>query len=92
MPMQNIVGVVLVKELVLAEMDGHKRIKDMRIREVPCLRWGGSGAMLARVAVGEGGCGQGSRNTACLLVGGECLEQAPGTRHPFQGGPPSPQV
>ncbi|KAL6775935.1 hypothetical protein ACKKBG_A19145 [Auxenochlorella protothecoides x Auxenochlorella symbiontica] len=34
----NIVGVVLVKELVLAEMDGHKRIKDMRIREVPCLR------------------------------------------------------
>lgn len=35
---QNIVGVVLVKELVLAEMDGHKRIKDMRIREVPCLR------------------------------------------------------
>lgn len=34
----NIVGVILVKELVLAEMESKKKVRDMNIREVPCLR------------------------------------------------------
>lgn len=34
----NVVGVILVKELVLAEMESKKKVRDMNIREVPCLR------------------------------------------------------
>lgn len=39
---QNIVGLILVKELVLVDEDAGVRVRDLRLREVPFLRWGGA--------------------------------------------------
>lgn len=35
---QNIVGLILVKELVLVDEDAGVRVRDLRLREVPFLR------------------------------------------------------
>lgn len=36
--LQNIIGLILVKELVLVDEDAGVRIKDLRLREMPFLR------------------------------------------------------
>lgn len=50
--LQNIIGLILVKELVLVDEDAGVRVRDLHLREIPFIRWvvgAGGGGWVTRL-------------------------------------------